>query len=119
MVKGVDPDESWYRENPMEPTYTVVIVLGKQKQPPEILVYPNPYRADMGWEEKIIFANLPEEATIWIYTLSGELVEKIEYKAETSGGIVEWDISDIASGIYIYLIKSKNFKKKGKIGVIK
>ncbi|RKX71112.1 hypothetical protein DRP53_02750 [candidate division WOR-3 bacterium] len=119
MVEGVDPDEAWYREDPMDPTYTVIIVLGKQKQPPEILVYPNPYRADMGWEKKIVFANLPKEATIWIYTIAGELVEKIEHKAETAGGIVEWDISDIASGIYIYLIKSKDFKKKGKIGVIK
>jgi len=88
-----------------------------KRKPLGVLLDPNPYRADMGWEEKIIFGNLPEEATIWLYTISGELVKKMKHKSETAGGIAERDISNVASRIHIY--KSKEFKKKGKIGVVK
>ncbi len=82
---------------------------------PEIFVYPNPYRADMGWEGRIIFENLPSGTKIWIYTTAGELVEK----AEVKGTKWEWNVGNISSGIYIYLIKSDKFKRIGKIGIIK
>jgi len=81
----------------------------------EILVYPNPYRADQAWEEEIVFENLPEDAAIWIYTAAGELVERIKSRNRR----VVWNINDVSSGVYIYLIKAAGFKKVGKVSVIK
>ena len=86
---------------------------------PELFVYPNPYKGDQAWPERISFGNLPAEAIIRIYTLSGDLVKKIEHQEETDGGIEEWDISDIASGVYIYSVKSTCGKKVGKVSIIK
>ena len=81
----------------------------------KVIIYPNPYRADMGWEEKIIFDNLPSGARIWIYTLTGELVKETEVK----GKRWEWNLDNIPTGVYIYLIKATGFKNKGKLAIIK
>ena len=124
-LSGLDIDDTWYRENPNTPTKTVVcnidtgecwieeattgILTGK------VIIYPNPYRADMGCEEKIIFDTLPSETKIWIYTIMGKLVKKVDVK----GTRWEWNIDKIPSGIYIYLIKADEFKSKGKITIIK
>ena len=85
----------------------------------EVLVYPNPYRDDQGWPEKVTFNNLPAEATMRIYAISGELVKIIKHKATVDGGSEEWDVSDIASGVYIYSIISPSGNKEGKISIIK
>ncbi|MCK4252127.1 T9SS type A sorting domain-containing protein [candidate division WOR-3 bacterium] len=119
-VRGVDPDETWYCPDPMIPNHTVIIVLGTdQGVMPRLLIYPNPYKGDQAWPEKITFGNLLAQTTIRIYTLSGDLVKKIEHQAQTDGGIEEWDISNIASGVYIYSVKSQSGKKVGKVSIIK
>ena len=85
----------------------------------KIVVGPNPYRADRGSSEKIVFSNLPGQAVIKICTISGELVKTIRHKDPTDGGSEEWDISGIASGVYIYYIESSEGKKRGKVSIIK
>jgi hypothetical protein len=88
--------------------------------PNRIAVFPNPYRADdKSCPKKITFANLPEEATIRIYTLSGELVKTIKHKDIADGGSEEWDISGISSGVYMYEIISPANKEMGKLSIMK
>ena len=87
--------------------------------PEKELVYPNPYIKGKSLNERINFSNLPKETTINIYTVSGELVKIIRHKNISSGGNAHWDISAIASGIYIYYLESPEEKKRGKVSIIK
>ncbi len=102
---------------------------------PPVTVFPNPYRGEAVWdgrfarERLIYFANIPERCTIRIYTVAGDLVDEIEFDADTyhganaaaifdpdfsppelSGGIAAWDLltnqdQTIASGLYVYSVE--------------
>lgn len=75
-----------------------------------IHVVPNPYYAYSQYEatrveNKVKIINLPEKATIKIYTLDGALVKTIN-KNDTKTTFVDWDIKNekgipIASGMYL------------------
>jgi len=93
----------------------------------EIKVVPNPYIAHALWENKagirkIQFTNLPDECTIRIYTLAGDLVKVIEHNNGT--GTEDWDMLNknqqgIVPGIYFYHVDSRYGQKLGKFAVIK
>lgn len=86
--------------------------------------FPNPYIPSEG-HSGITFSQLTSVATINIFTLSGELVKKLE-KDDVSTDRLAWspvtnvEGQPVASGIYIYIIRSGNGQTKtGKIMVIK
>ena len=85
----------------------------------ETHIYPNPYIKGKSLAERISFINLPKEATIRIYTVSGKLVKTIKHLDTVDGNSEEWNISDIASGIYVYTVISSQGKKTGKVSIIK
>lgn len=116
----------------------------------EIGVYPNPYYGEAYWDgrnerlRKLYFYNLPKDCDIYIYTLAGDIVKKIEHNQTTNssslrwfeqysdgtqqfaGGEEAWDlISDsdqaIASGLYLFSVKNKATGKikTGKFLIIK
>jgi hypothetical protein len=76
-----------------------------------VRVVPNPYYARSSYElsgfNRIIkFMNMPEQATVKIYNLSGHLIRTLR-KTDQSSSILEWDVQNenrlpIASGVYIY-----------------
>lgn len=79
-----------------------------------IRVVPNPYYAYSPdyeldrLETKVKFTNLPERATISIYTVDGSLVRQFNKSDETT--IVEWDIKNdanipLSSGMYLIHIE--------------
>jgi hypothetical protein len=112
---------------------------GPDERDRTVCVFPNPYRGEAIWdgerdkEKYIWFANLPERATIRIYTLAGDLVKTIDFNADTylahdieglgtrqerdgfvamPGGMCAWDlISDeeqaVATGLYIYSVEDR------------
>lgn len=117
-------------------------------------VYPNPYYARADWEgsstfeedRKIIFANLPAQSEIRIYSLSGDLIDVIQHDEATydgsdtrwhdtysnpdetvfSGGEHAWDLLSadnqiIARGLYLFVVVDKmtDKKKRGKFVIIK
>jgi len=114
-------------------------------------VYPNPYYGNAYWDgnserlRKIYFYNLPRECEITIYTLSGDVVQKIYHdqnsngsdlrwfetfskdgKQQMSGGEHAWDLitkSDqaVATGLYLFTVKNMDSGniKRGKFLVIK
>ncbi|MCX8015650.1 MAG: hypothetical protein N2748_06470, partial [candidate division WOR-3 bacterium] len=72
-----------------------------------------------------IFCDYPiqEIPSLYIYTLSGELIKKFEYH-QFQNNMVEWDGKnmsgkEVADGLYIVLIKSQNFTRIGKIAKVK
>jgi hypothetical protein len=113
----------------------------------EVKVVPNPYRTDAdytveggGWEglgrfwtesKRVIwFIHLPAEATIRIFTLSGDLVATIEHDdarrttPDRPSGQEEWNLLSssgraIASGLYIFTVESRFGRQIGKFAVIR
>lgn len=134
-------------------TYQKVIpgTLPTSKDDAAIGVYPNPYYGNAYWDgsserlRKIYFYNLPATCELTIYTLSGDIVKKINHTKESngsdlrwfdnyssdqkqimSGGEHAWDlITDndqaIATGLYLFTVKdlSTGKIKTGKFLVVK
>ncbi len=91
-----------------------------------IRAVPNPYIARASWERdvgfrRLEFVNLPETATIRIYTLAGDLLRTLEH---SGSGTCVWDMltengQGIAPGLYFYHVDSEVGEKIGKFSVIK
>ena len=100
----------------------------------DVIVFPNPYNGAAIWdgprdrEKYIWFANLPERATIRIFTVAGDLVKTIDFDGATynavdvgglgtfdeksvamSGGLCAWDLitekdQAAATGLYMFSV---------------
>jgi hypothetical protein len=118
-----------------------------------VTVFPNPYRVEASWDQLknardhyLWFANLPQQCTIRIYTLSGDLVYEYEFdgrtynganargiynpssdlKANLSGATFGWDMitkqgQAAATGLYMWSVQPKNGGKRevGKFLLVK
>jgi hypothetical protein len=83
-----------------------------------VKVYPNPWKSGKNTGD-ITFANLPANATVKIFTVSGHLVREL-----SGSGTVAWNLKTesgdrAASGVYLYLIEANGGKTKGKVAVIR
>ncbi len=107
----------------------------------DITVVPNPYYIYAEWDQsvnrrKIQFRNVPAEATIEIYTLTGELVAVLDHTGDATAvagarnynsnriGTVDWNLwtyeyTEAAYGLYIYVVKSDAGTKVGKFAIIR
>src|SRR3989339_171669 len=83
--------------------------------------FPVPFKPSAG-HTQITFTNLASECTIRVYTVSGDLVTTL---SESSGtGQHSWNVTNadgaaLASGVYVYHIKSSGDSKVGKFVVIR
>jgi len=94
-----------------------------------IRVVPNPYLVKYSsmvetseGESVLEFQKIPDECTIRIYTLSGDLVSTIEHN--DGSGTARWNLLSvnnqlIASGIYLYHVESEFGNYLGRFAVIK
>jgi len=91
----------------------------------KVKVWPNPYfgfnpEERTPLENYIHFINLPETATIKIYSLAGQMVRTLEH----SGGQEEiWDAQNnfnvlVASGVYIAVVSTDDGDKVLKLAVV-
>ncbi len=88
-----------------------------------VRAYPNPVMPSSHHPGRIIFDNLPPDSSIRIYDRNGQLVRKLD-EAESARGSMIWYLvndqnRDVASGIYIYIIKSDSDKRVGKLAVVR
>lgn len=94
-----------------------------------IIVAPNPWipesqkTATGNLTDGISFINLPEQGEIFIYTISGELVRRIQFTS-TSAGTARWlgkneENEYVASGVYLWVMQSPDLTKTGKLIVIR
>ncbi len=132
----------------------IVGTTAKDNSGAEVGVYPNPYYGSAVWDgtgvqkevlRKIYFYNLPSKCDISIWTLSGDLVIKLDHDAATyngndikwfktysdgtqkfAGGEHAWDLitkdnQAVATGLYFFTVKDKNTGeiKKGKFLIVK
>jgi len=86
-----------------------------------VYAYPNPWDIRRNANRQMTFANLPDAATVKLFTLSGFWVQTLT----ASNGRATWDLRNnsgdlVASGLYFYLVDSPTGAQvKGKIAVIK
>jgi len=104
--------------------YESVLLGGMTQSIADAYVYPNPYRGigPDGKGEAIMFAGLPERATIRIFTVQGVLIRTIEHANLTGGS--HWNLTNengenVASGVYLYTLESNGEKIHGKLAVMR
>lgn len=115
VTSGLDPLES------SKTTNAVRVFPGPSASAEgEVGVFPNPYRVQAAWDgdlatqRKLYFYNLPERATIRVYTLAGEIVTELEHDASTNVDDLRWyqDFSTpdrvVASGVRAWDLLSDN-----------
>ncbi len=106
----------------------------------KIRAVPNPYVAATSQEpplpptitsgrgERIIsFIHLPKNSTVYIFTVRGELVRKLQMPAGQSidDGTIQWDLRtssnlEVAYGVYFFLVDAPGVGQKyGKLAIIK
>jgi hypothetical protein len=101
-----------------------------------VAVVPNPYVGAARWEpqrlaqsgrgeRKIEFIHLPQDATIRIFTITGELVKVLQHQGTILDGAEPWNLRskdnmDVAAGVYIYQVDAPGIGEKiGKFALIK
>jgi hypothetical protein len=98
-----------------------------------IRVVPNPYIVSSLYEpefgdlrreplRQIQFINLPNECTIYIFSINADLVKTLHHSSIS--GTETWDLRaeggrEIAPGIYIYVVDANGIKYKSKFAIIK
>ncbi|NPV12465.1 MAG: hypothetical protein HPY57_11830 [Ignavibacteria bacterium] len=99
----------------------------------KIKVVPNPYVVSSLFEpefgelrreplRQLQFINLPNECTIYIFTLDGDLIKTIYHNSNTGTAI--WDLRaeggrEISTGIYLYVVKTSVGEYLNRFAVIK
>jgi len=99
----------------------------------KIRVVPNPYIVSSLYEREfgelrreplrqIQFVNLPAECTIYIFTIDADLIKTINHNS--TNGTEVWDLRteggrELAAGIYIYVVKTKDSDFKERFAIIK
>ena len=88
----------------------------------QAIVYPNPIRPKHH-TGKVTFANLPTDTLISIYNVAGVLIEQLKVE-DVDRGKKEWFMlnraaSEIASGMYVYVLEADGKRKSGKFAVLK
>jgi hypothetical protein len=139
---GLSPLESSPQTN-MQLAYASYSPNYVQEKKLRVSVYPNPYRIDgkyreMGYEDpnhvgfkertrRIHFVNLPERATIKIFSLDGDLIREIHHPddrfsdtpSHTAWDMITRNTQAVVSGIYLYTVESDQGTQVGKIVIIK
>lgn len=134
LANPADPD------NPVpceDASKVIAMTVGAGTDMKLIFTVPNPYRTGTSAEthpfyhnypdRSIKFFNVPKEADIKIYTVSGDLIWEAHHSSPTGeNGIISWDVKnqrgqEVGSGVYLYRCKNSadGSDAYGKIVVIR
>lgn len=99
----------------------------------KIKVVPNPYVVSSLFEpefgelrreplRQLQFINLPNQCTIYIFTIDGDLIKTINHNSNF--GTATWDLRtdggrEISTGIYLYVVKTDEGEYLNRFAVIK
>jgi hypothetical protein len=104
-------------------------IVADQADLSKVHTVPDPYYAVSQYDlspasKELKFVNLPAEATIRIYSMSGVLVDIINHNDPTGGGSANWNLRNrsnqfVASGVYFYHVSTSDGKTAvGKFTVV-
>lgn len=136
LTPDMDPSEIVYCDDVAQSIIMTVDAGGDtDKEMMNVYAVPNPYRTGFSAETSpayhnytdrtIKFHNLPSQAEIRVYTVSGCLVwKKVHSSPDGSDGIASWNVKDlegydVGSGVYIFRVKSDIGSVYGRIVVIR
>ncbi len=109
----------------------------------KVYVYPNPYRADQGYDtdgfenrdgteassrmRRINFANLPRVCKIYIYSIDGDLIRELDHNYPNGGpeamhdtwNLITRNTQAAVSGLYYWVVESAQGTQMGKFVIIK
>lgn len=82
----------------------------------KVRVVPNPFVVSAEWAvaPKVQFQNLPQRATVKIFTTAGDLVRVLEHDGGVNGfGSKDWDLKngdgrDVMPGVYLYHVTTRS-----------
>jgi hypothetical protein len=102
---------------------------------PQVWVVPNPFRAKADWDRPptygdrltrhLDFMGLPRaRCTIQIWTLAGDLVATIDHDGTQGSGQAPWNLvsrngQEVASGVYLFTVRSELGDARGRFVVIR
>lgn len=101
----------------------------------DIYVVPNPYRGHAAWDlvesqveptgRRVRFFNVPERATVRIFSLAGDLVAVLDHDTRDTDRQLSWNLisrnqQDTVSGVYLYHVTTPDGQEAiGKFVVIR
>ncbi len=101
----------------------------------DIAVVPNPYVGASAYEprsqiegrgeRRVQFINLPQQCTIRIFNIRGELIKTLEHDGFLADGAMFWDLrtedqQDVAFGVYVFHVEAPGIGEHvGKFALIK
>jgi subtilase family serine protease len=99
---------------------TGILAILAKEQLLNVYAYPNPWDTRKYAVRQVTIANLPDDATVKLFTLSGFWVKNLT----PSNGRAVWDLTNdagarVASGLYFYTVSTPSAKTKGEIAIIK
>ncbi|MFQ6614145.1 MAG: hypothetical protein ACE5D1_04805, partial [Fidelibacterota bacterium] len=93
-----------------------------------VMVVPNPYIVhsrfnETATERRLRFTHLPQYCRITIFTITGEVVKKIDHASDYDGN-EWWDLTTsnnqlVAPGLYFYLVEADKKNYLGKFAVVR
>jgi len=142
QIHGTDPPET--TRIPVDPpkfgkfTQNMVRVMARTTPTQtldDVYVVPNPYRGGAAWDlaesqveptgRRVRFFNVPERATVRIFSLSGDLVAVLEHDARDEDRQLSWNLisrnrQDTVSGVYLYHVTTPDGQRTtGKFVIIR
>ena len=105
----------------------IALCAGKELFSADIIVAPNPWVPNAGRTATgtlaggITFTNIPADSELFIYTVSGNLAARAQLSGLSSA---IWDgkndnNNDVASGVYLWVVKSPEATRTGKLIVVR
>jgi outer membrane protein assembly factor BamB len=80
-----------------------------------VYAFPSPAKGDKVYFKFLLYQ--PAKVKVYVYNIAGNLVWKsseLDFKEQDVGKthVVEWDIKDVATGMYIFRLEGKNERQK-------
>ncbi|MFH1686884.1 MAG: hypothetical protein ABIE70_05110 [bacterium] len=143
MPRDLPAMESTVSENQIRAMAAEPFGVGRNDNKLDVYCYPNPYRIDAGYyaagfenredetsaerARTIWFANLPEECTVSIYSLDGDLIRKLDHDGTKEPGMashLRWDLINrnrepVVTGLYYWVVESGLGSQIGKLVILK
>jgi hypothetical protein len=95
----------------------------------KIRVKPNPFKQhalhDVGLEHKLLFFNLPTNAKITIFDVSGQVIDQLHFTGTNpQDGTLFWDMfskdgTEVQSGLYIFVAEYPGGKQTGYFSILR
>ncbi|MEE3043171.1 MAG: T9SS type A sorting domain-containing protein [Candidatus Latescibacterota bacterium] len=95
----------------------------------DVRVVPNPYKKgalhDTGTEHKMLFINLPSDATVTIFDVSGQVIDVLRFEGTNPfDGTLFWDMFsqdgvEVTSGLYIFKAEWSGGSQTGHFAILR